>query len=86
MAGTYGGRNFDSSCTEQGAFVDMINPTATAYAARHLELNVQGQLKNCDNPAEDGQPVAFTVIGIFRKCRSAPFSRDCSSLSPLPTR
>lgn len=61
MSGTYSGKNYDSTCTEQGAFVDLIDPSETAYMGGAWNLGIQAQLKNCDNPADEGQPLAFTV-------------------------
>lgn len=61
MSGTYSGKNYDSTCAEQGAFVDLIDPSQTAYAAGNWNLGIQAQLKNCDNPADEGLPLAFTV-------------------------
>jgi hypothetical protein len=82
MAGTYSGRNFYSSCTEEGAFVDLIDPTGTAYAGGTWDISVQGQLKNCDNPLDNDQPVSFTVANLPEMQVSALFAGLLES--PLP--
>lgn len=61
LVGTYTGKNYDKTCQEQGAFFSSIDPYLTANLAGNWNLSVQAQLKNCDNPADNGTPVLFTV-------------------------
>jgi len=64
MIGTYSGHNYDKSCNESGAFVTLINPQTTASLAGTWDLSVQGQLKNCEDPADELSPLAFTVSSL----------------------
>jgi len=54
MLGTYSGRNYDQSCQEQGGFINLINTTQTDDLAGTWDLNINAQLKHCDNPADSG--------------------------------
>jgi hypothetical protein len=64
MLGTYTGRNYDKTCNEQGAFISLINNSQTSYLAGSWNVNVQAQLKNCDNPADNDTPLAFQVNNV----------------------
>ncbi len=54
MLGTYSGRNYDKSCQEQGAFINLVNSSQTPDLEGTWDLNINGELKRCDNPADQG--------------------------------
>jgi hypothetical protein len=55
MQGTYSGRNFNSSCTEEGAFANLINVPQTSKVQGQWDLKINAHLKHCDNPADRGE-------------------------------
>jgi len=63
MQGTYAGRNFNSSCTEDGAFIDLINVTQTSKVSGKWDLKIDAHLKHCDNPADKGE-LKFRVANL----------------------
>jgi len=82
MLGTYTGRNYDKTCEESGAFISLIDSTSTAYLAGTWNLSVQAQLKNCDNPADNGTPLVFSLNNVSMMQFSTLFG---GALSPMPS-
>jgi len=55
MFGTYSGRNYDETCTEDGGFVNLINSSHTSDVQGTWDITINAKLKHCDNPADKGE-------------------------------
>jgi len=60
LVGSYQGRNYDGDCTEKGEFFANINPTETPNLTGNYTIQIQGELKNCDDP-EDEQAILLQI-------------------------
>jgi len=53
LVGSYQGRNYEGDCREKGEFFANINPALTPDLTGNYTIQIQGQLKNCDDPEEE---------------------------------
>ncbi len=55
ISGMYSGKNYDSSCTEEGGFFISAEPTGSADASGTWQITVNAELVNCDDPSQEGE-------------------------------
>jgi hypothetical protein len=64
VSGMYSGRNYDSSCTEEGGFFVATEPKGSADASGTWQITMDAELANCDDPSRNGNQFKHTYSGV----------------------
>jgi len=81
LTGSYYGEDYNGTCQEQGAFFANINPSSTPDLGGTYQLQIQGELKNCQDPSQNG-PILISIDSLALQQFSSLFG---GILQSLPT-
>ena len=81
LTGSYYGEDYNGTCQEQGAFFANINPSSTPDLGGTYQLQIQGELKNCQDPSQNG-PILISIDSLTLQQFSSLFGGILHSPPP----